>query len=254
MRTNLNKAIEKYLESKRDIWSDRTLPVVRACLTTMASHFDNPSENYKRLIKAGRKKYTIKQYFITAGRFEEEVYGRTRYKDFIRLHRSAFRNCYKEKTRSFTAERFVEFKALYEERNPAMYNLLVLMGEAGLRVSEALNVTWEDVTEQGYLKIIGKGDKQRLVPFDSERLLGERRGAIVKKPLAYRFLFRRDLQPYTPHDFRAHYATTICTYYPELNIKDVATLLGHVSILTTQKYMRSDVSRIDKIMQRGRAK
>jgi integrase len=253
MRNNLEKVIEKYVESKRDIWSNRTLPVVRSTLLSLASHFDDCAQNYKRLIKAGKSRYTIKQYFIVAGKFEEECFGTQHYKTFLGSNRSAFRNCYKEKTRFLTAEKFAEFKSRYlSEGHPAMYNLLVLMGDAVLRITEALEAKWTDLTETELITVIGKGNKQRQVPIDPARLLPNESDYIVERPLAYRFLFQRDMAPFTPHDFRAHYATTLTEKYPELNVKHVATLLGHSSIQTTQKYMRSDVEQIQNIMLKGK--
>lgn len=253
--SNLNTEIEKYVESKRDSWSDRTLPVVRSILLTLAPHFTSPYRNYKELIKDGFSKHTIRTYFLYAIRFEEETRKTTLYRDYLRRNKAAFKNCYLEKTRLLKPAQFEKFKAQHITSNPKMYNLLVLMGEAGLRVSEAMNAKWSDFVEgddaYSFIRVIGKGNKQRLVPFDKNRLIKiQESGEMIVGVLAYKFLFQRDLKPFTPHDFRAHYATVMTQTYPELSVKDLAQLLGHSSIVTTQKYMRFDLNRVAKVLNK----
>jgi integrase len=248
MKLVSDKEINDYVESKRGLWSDRTLPVVRTTLRTMASGFFSPDKVFKKLLEEGRTKYTIKTYFAVASRFEKEIYRTKRYQQFLQNHTSTFRNCYKDKTRHLKPEQYEKFLNMYLNQNPNMYNLLVLMGTAGLRVSEALSATWEDI-QDGFIKVIGKGSKQRVIPFDPKVLIKSGETGKIVGRLAFRFLFNRDLKPYTPHDFRAYYATYIANH-PELSIKDAALLLGHSSITTTSRYVRTDLNRIAKVLKK----
>jgi len=68
--------------------------------------------------------------------------------------------------------------------------LLIAFLDTGVRLSELSNLTFEDAhIEQGYLKVVGKGNKERIVPLGglSQRIL-------------YRYLFHFRPEPYSPTD------------------------------------------------------
>ena len=68
--------------------------------------------------------------------------------------------------------------------------LLIAFLDTGLRLSELSNLPFEDAhIEQGYLKVVGKGNKERVVPLGglSQRIL-------------YRYLFHFRPEPYSPND------------------------------------------------------
>ena len=44
-------------------------------------------------------------------------------------------------------------------------SLLTLIYASGLRISEALSLTKQHIKETEYIKVIGKGNKERLVPW-----------------------------------------------------------------------------------------
>lgn len=252
MRNNLKAEIATYVHSKHNLWSDRTITSVNYILRTMAVDFNHPAENYKRLISRGLGRYTIKTYFMVAGKFEEQQLGKTRYKDFLKQNSSAFKNCYKEKTRRLSDDDFRKCRELYSQSNARMFNLLTLMGCAGLRVSEAMSVKWSDFfNEDGvsYLKVVGKGSKQRVIPFDMAKLQ-KTDSEFAVQPVAFRFFFKRDMKPFTPHDFRAYFATSVARDYVstgQITSKDLASLLGHASTATTEKYIRADLKRVAKV-------
>ena len=67
------------------------------------------------------------------------------------------------------------------------YAILMLLLDAGLRCSELRNSEVEDVNiEGGYLKVMGKGSKERIVPF----------GALVQKALL-RYLLHFSPEPFS---------------------------------------------------------
>jgi integrase len=242
--SDLAEQIEIYVSSRlrRDVFSSRTARVVRSVLGSLASSFHSPSDLYQALRKNNISLYTIKTYFNYASTFEREQLGTERFAIYLKTNKAAFKNCYKEKTRILRQE---DFDRLMDANLcPSVKNLLALMGLAGLRISEALNAQWRDL-ENGFLKVIGKGNKQRLIPFNKKKLIANGLGSIVGKLDLNKL--RRSMKPFTPHDFRAFYATYIANH-PELNIKDAAMLLGHASITTTSRYVRSDLNRIAKVL------
>lgn len=159
----------------------------------------------------------------------------------------------------------VDVKAPFGKRNRAI--LEVLYG-CGLRVSEAASLRISHVhLDDGFVDIIGKGNKQRLVP------IGEMAADAIRtylpdrpepaspayddflflnrfgKPLSRVSLFnlvkdqamvagiRKEI---SPHTFRHSFATHLIENGADLRI--VQEMLGHESILTTEIYTHIDSS------------
>lgn len=257
MKINFETEVFNYVESKRDIWSDTTLASALSKLRAVSSDgIDNPGAAFKRMVAQGRHRNYIHNTFIVVSKFEREIRGTDRFAKFLIEEKAAFKNCYQPKTKDIKPEELEAYLNAYligPKKNDAMYNLLILMGHAGLRVHEAMRAKWEDISED-YISVVGKGRKVRKVPFDGATLVKSElnpTGKIIKK-LAYRYFFKRDMSEWTPHDFRAHYITAMCQV-PGLSTKDVALLAGHSDIKTTEKYMRADLTRITKVLK-GRNK
>jgi integrase/recombinase XerD len=138
----------------------------------------------------------------------------------------------------------------------------------GLRVSELINLKLTDIfAEEGFVKVTGKGEKERLVPIGrtaltemenylksyrntqsieakSENILFlNRRGkkltrvmifTIVKK-LAEKAGIKKNI---SPHTFRHSFATHLVEGGADL--RAVQEMLGHESILTTEIYTHLD--------------
>lgn len=140
-------------------------------------------------------------------------------------------------------------------RNRAMLELLYA---TGLRVSELISLKFENINlEECFVKITGKGNKERLVPFGHkakiflERYLRVRKKTNseyifltrLKKPIS-RIEFWRQLKEIsikagimkniTPHTLRHSFATHLLT--AGTDIRFVQEMLGHSSISTTQIY------------------
>ncbi len=157
----------------------------------------------------------------------------------------------------------VDLKAPYGPRNRAI--LEVLYG-CGLRVSEAAGLKVSHVyLEEGFIDVIGKGDKQRLVPL-GEMAADAIRAYLPTRPApagrAYEdilFLnrFGKSLsrisifnlvkdqamaagirKEISPHTFRHSFATHLIENGADLRI--VQEMLGHESILTTEIYTHID--------------
>ena len=161
--------------------------------------------------------------------------------------------------------------------------LLELLYAAGLRVSEALGLDREDLsTDGGFVRVIGKGDKERLVPVGDIALdwlarwmdegrpallalahvapprggplfLGDRGGrlarqqafAIVKAAARTAGL----PEAVSPHTLRHSFATHLLEGGADLRI--VQELLGHASISTTQLYTHVTGERVREIYGRA---
>ena len=138
--------------------------------------------------------------------------------------------------------------------------IVEVLYSCGLRVSELTSLKISDLFfGEGYIRIIGKGDKQRLVPIGSiardkiqlymeYRTPASRSEATVflnnrGKPLTRVMVFNIIKQAaqlagidkqISPHTLRHSYATHLLE--GGANIRQVQELLGHESILTTEVY------------------
>ncbi len=149
---------------------------------------------------------------------------------------------------------------IFELRDKTIFELLY---SCGLRISEAVELKMSDIDfENRLLKVKGKGEKERIVPFGDEALrllklyntssrpyiIGGRQSEFVfisKKALKLnRKSVWRLLKGYvdrtriskniTPHTLRHSYATHLIENGADL--RSVQELLGHVDISTTQIY------------------
>ena len=134
---------------------------------------------------------------------------------------------------------------------------------SGLRVSELVNIQLSNIYfDEEYMKVTGKGDKERLVPLSKESVKQIRDWLIYRNELEIKkgyedFLFlNRHGAPLTrvmiftiikdlaskagieknisPHTFRHTFATHLLE--GGANLRDIQQLLGHESILTTEIY------------------
>ena len=141
--------------------------------------------------------------------------------------------------------------------------MLELMYASGLRVSELVELTSVQVgLAEGVLRVMGKGSKERLVPFGQvahqwlERYLADSRPAILagrQSPdlfvtqrgsgmtrVAFWMIVKKYAQlagitaPLSPHTLRHAFATHLLNHGADLRV--VQLLLGHADISTTTIY------------------
>jgi integrase/recombinase XerC len=145
----------------------------------------------------------------------------------------------------------------------------ILLYGAGLRISEALNLTVDDIRNKDSLRIRGKGGKERVVPMlpiirntmetylslspfhqgaknDAPIFYGAR-GKPMKPAIFQRLVrdLRRELglpESMTPHALRHAFATHLLAHGAEL--REIQELLGHSSLSTTQRYTHVDAARL----------
>jgi len=161
--------------------------------------------------------------------------------------------------------------------------LLELLYAAGLRISEAIGLDREDLSTEGaFVRVIGKGDKERLVPVGDialdwlarwtsgprrmllalghvapdrggplflgdrgRRLARQQAWAAVKRAAARAGLVDR----VSPHTLRHSFATHLLEGGADLRV--VQELLGHASISTTQLYTHLTGERIRDVYSRA---
>ena len=157
-----------------------------------------------------------------------------------------------------------------EIRDAAMLEVLY---SCGLRVSELTSLRIRDLFfGEGYIRVTGKGDKQRLVPISStarerihrylevrrsarageETLFLNNRGSSLTRVMIFTILReaarRAGIEKkISPHTFRHSFATHLLE--GGASIRQVQELLGHKSILTTEIYTHLDDSHLRQTVE-----
>ncbi|KGO84473.1 site-specific tyrosine recombinase XerD [Flavobacterium beibuense] len=159
------------------------------------------------------------------------------------------------------------------ERNRAMLETLY---SCGLRVSELVGLKISDLFfDEGFIKITGKGNKQRFVPIgnstqkyinlyrDSMRnklevkkghedtLFLNRRGSGLTRAMVFTIIRRLAEaiglnKTISPHTFRHSFATHLLENGADL--RSIQLMMGHESITTTEVYMHLDRKFLNKIL------
>jgi integrase/recombinase XerD len=156
--------------------------------------------------------------------------------------------------------------------------ILETMYSCGLRVSEVVNLKISQLyLDVGYIRVIGKGDKERLVPVGSSAskyitiykdnirvhidptpgnediLFLNKRGSKLSRVMI--FLIIKDLvskagikKIISPHSFRHSFATHLIEGGADL--RAVQEMLGHESITTTEIYTHLDREFLRKTLEK----
>ena len=130
---------------------------------------------------------------------------------------------------------------------------VVMLYTLGLRISELTSLKLSDIS-QDWVRVLGKGNKQRDVPLinstkelleeylsvnSPKKFLFEKKGEkLSENSLRYVItkVFKRVSLKVTPHQLRHSYATALLNN--NAPIADVSELLGHSSMATTQIYTK----------------
>jgi len=161
------------------------------------------------------------------------------------------------------------------ERNRAIIETLY---SCGLRVSELTHLKISDLFfDEGFIKVTGKGDKQRFVPIGdstqkyitiykneirphipiveafSDTLFLNRRGKQLSRAMIFSIV--KQLAEKTgihktisPHTFRHSFATHLLENGADL--RAIQLMLGHESITTTEIYMHVDKSHLKDVVNK----
>ena len=154
--------------------------------------------------------------------------------------------------------------------------IMELFYQTGMRLSELIGVSDRDVdTAAGLIKVTGKRNKQRLIPFgpglgqliddykrirneavsvSTGRLLVRPNGAPLYAQLVYRIIHSKlthaaTLSKNSPHVLRHTFATTLLNRGAELNA--VKELLGHSSLSATEVYTHTTFEELKKVYKQA---
>ena len=153
------------------------------------------------------------------------------------------------------------------QRDRALFTLLY---GCGLRIDEALSLNIADMPKDGFIRVVGKGSKERQVPViniveqtleayleqcpvaktnDRPLFIGAR-GKRLNQGVAQKAM--RDLrvtlglpENVTPHALRHSFATHLLQN--GANLREIQELLGHASLSTTQRYTEVNAEELLRI-------
>lgn len=169
----------------------------------------------------------------------------------------------------------LELPAAVDFRTSRLRCLLELLYASGLRVSELTGLDLQDLlVEQRTLRVLGKGRKERLVPFHAEAeaslrtYLGFRGAFLAAKglppsealflnqkggrltPTSVRAFLAEAIEraslraKVSPHALRHSFATHLLNR--GMDLRAIQELLGHASLSTTQRYTHLDLEQLAK--------
>jgi len=156
--------------------------------------------------------------------------------------------------------------------------LLELTYASGLRVTEVAELSLQNIDEdQGVLRIVGKGSKERFVPYSDrswswvqkyidevreewaesaphkfrDTLFLSHRSRGLSRMGIWKIVNQRSLEcgvdDVHPHMLRHSFATHLLQGGADIRV--VQTLLGHSSLNTTERYLKIDDSELQKVFE-----
>lgn len=170
---------------------------------------------------------------------------------------------------SFLLFRFLINEDLIEEHGLRMLAIMRVMYESGLRVAEVCDLQASEI-EGDFIRVNGKGGKQRLVPIgaktlelirryqkeyrskypdDFPSLFVSNKGKKVSRVSIWRairtYTSQADInKPVSPHTLRHSFATHLVEN--GMDIRIIQSMLGHDEIQTTSKYVHVGMPNIKK--------
>ena len=171
------------------------------------------------------------------------------------------------------------FLDTYDENDPIEFRdktMFTMMYACGLRVSELVNLKWQDVDlNQRCVRILGKGNKERIVPFfkgfekelkkyrlvyyekyekgDNHVFISQKGKGLTSRGV--QFLMKKhavnigmDIDVH-PHMFRHSFATHLLDNGADIRV--VQELLGHASLSTTQIYTHVSTKQLKDVYQKA---
>lgn len=158
--------------------------------------------------------------------------------------------------------------------------IIDLLYSTGMRRSELVNLTIDNIDlSQQQLKVLGKGNKERLIPFgvklrdfvqtyldirthtfpyaDSRRLLLNKKGENVNAQLVYNVVKKylsavTTAEKKSPHVLRHSFATHLANNGADINA--IKELLGHANLAATQIYTHNSIDQLKKVYEQAHPK
>ncbi len=257
-----DNTVNSYRDDIEELLSSTLVKSPLKVTTTSISQF------FGQLVKAGRKPSTIARKISSLKRFFQYLAENKHIKEnpvsfyaspkIVRYHPDYL--TVKEIEQIINS---IDLKSKNGLRNKTIIELLY---GCGLRISELINLKLSDIEfEAGFIKVTGKGNKQRLVPLgelaalsiekyleyknqnhkhqNSKALINNRIGGVYSRVGLWKTVRNIILKAgiskkVTPHTFRHSFATHLLEGGADLRI--VQEMLGHADISTTQIYTSID--------------
>lgn len=171
---------------------------------------------------------------------------------------------------------YVEFNDNWKGRTDRL--VLLVFYNTGMRLSELVNLKEHQVdASYSQLKVLGKGNKERIIPLSKE-LLSELKSYIADKPVklegvgnvfinekgkalydkyVYKLVKQNlslvtTLQKKSPHILRHTFATHLTNSGADINA--VKELLGHSSLAATQVYTHNNIEKLKEAYKKAHPK
>ncbi len=166
---------------------------------------------------------------------------------------------------------------LFEDSFDGIRNKLIieLLYGTGIRRSELIGIKLQDIDlEKKTIKVLGKGNKQRIIPFpiviipvinkylnfrkeintEVNNLLITKSGKKLYPNLVYRVVTKNvsyvsSIKKKSPHTLRHSYATHLLNNGADINA--VKELLGHANLSATQIYTHNTFEKLNKIYKQA---
>jgi len=158
--------------------------------------------------------------------------------------------------------------------------ILELFYSTGMRSAELINLKVQDIDfMQGYVKVLGKGNKERVIPFGKklanllQQYIQKRneifddvalpdlfltdKGKAVYSSFIYKIVTQylslvTTIEKKSPHVLRHSFATHLSNNGADLNA--IKELLGHSSLAATQIYMHNSIEKLKEAYQQAHPK
>lgn len=172
-------------------------------------------------------------------------------------------------------ERIIDSITPYTAKGRRDRAMLELLYSCGLRVSELISLRMSDLFfGEGHIRVIGKGDKQRLVPIgstarerimmylddrrekekrDTDTLFLNNRGGKLTRIMVF-LILRQAVEnagidkTVSPHTLRHSFASHLIA--GGASIRQVQEMLGHESVVTTEIYTHLDEGRLRSTVEK----
>lgn len=267
-RTDLNQFAE-YLKSQYQVQhpSEATHFMARSFIVYLIDKGVTPrSVNRKISALKSYYKFLTRRSLITANPMQKVIFPKTSRRLPEYVEQQAMQNLLKHDW--FTSD-------FYGQRDRLIIELLY---NTGIRREELINIKTHDVNlNQNLLKITGKGNKQRLVPF-TEQLSALIRHYITLKnetgqnndyllttdkgeKMYPKFVYNKvkhylslvtTLDKKSPHVLRHTFATHLTNEGANLNA--IKELLGHSTLAATQVYTHNNIQKLKDIYKKTHPK
>ncbi len=166
---------------------------------------------------------------------------------------------------------------LFEDDFEGVRNKLIIeiLYGTGIRRAELIGMKISDIdTDKTTIKVTGKGNKQRIIPFpkiflplirkylelrseiisETDALFLTKTGRVIYPNLVYRVVTKNiayvsSLKKRSPHTLRHSYATHLLNNGADINA--VKELLGHAGLSATQIYTHNTFEKLNKIYKQA---